>query len=36
MCDILNTNRDTYTDSVKAIVYDKLNRDDNQMKTIEE
>lgn len=36
MCDVLHQNRDTYNETVKSIVYDKLDRDDDQMQTINE
>lgn len=36
MCDLTNQSRDTYIETVKAVVHDKLNRDDQQMQTIEE
>lgn len=36
MCDLTHQNRDTYVETVKSIVYDRLGRDDDQIKTIEE
>lgn len=36
MCDLMHQNRDTYVETVKSIVYDRLGRDDDQIKTIEE
>jgi len=36
MCDITHQTRDTYVDTVKSIVYDRLGRDDDQLATLEE
>jgi alpha-aminoadipic semialdehyde synthase len=36
MCDLMSINRDTYSETVKARVYERLDRDDEQMATIEE
>ena len=35
MCDLTHQNRDTYVETVKSTVYDRLGRDDDQIKTIE-